>query len=194
MRELCQRDCQHRAAGAEVESVSRTLAAYNLFDHFEAAGCRAVMTGAEGKPSLDLDGEVAGAAPVAVVRAVHQKAPGADRLQALQRLRHPVDVGQDFAADRGIDPGFVQQDAQALLYGVHIVVSVKRDLPDAARLVGIDDRYRIAVFLEGRFERTEYPARRRRSPWKRKGASGSSRSGAAGGRWISLRPRAAAIW
>ena len=75
------------------------------------------MAGAEGKPGLDLDGEVAGAAPVAVMRAVHQKAAGADGLQALQRTRHPVDVGQHFAADRWLSmPSFVQHCAQAALH------------------------------------------------------------------------------
>ena len=121
---------------------ARTLAARDLFDHFEAAGRRAVMAGAEGKPGLDLDGEVAGAAAVAVMRAVHQKAPGADRLQALQRLRHPVDVGQDFAPIAASNAGFVQHGAQALLDGVGIVVGVERDFLDAARLVEIDDRDR----------------------------------------------------
>ncbi len=169
------------------------LAARHLFDHLEAAGRRAVMAGAEGKPGLDLDGEVAGAAPVAIMRAVDQKAAGADRLQALQRLRHPVDVWQDFAADRGVDPGFVQQGAQALLRGVRMV-DVKRDLLDAARLVDIDDRDRIAVLLECCFERGEQPA------------GGSALCGNVKARLghgdpvrrevgrVSLRPRAAAIW
>jgi hypothetical protein len=52
------------------------------------------MAGAEGEAGLDLDGDVADAPPVAVMRAVNQEAAGAHRLQAFQRLRHPVDVGQ----------------------------------------------------------------------------------------------------
>ena len=91
------------------------LAAHDHLDHLEAAGGGAVMAGAEGQPGLDLDGEVAGAAPVAVMRAVHQEAPGADRLQPLERLRDPVDVGQDFAVDRGVDAGLVEDGAQAPL-------------------------------------------------------------------------------
>ena len=58
------------------------------------------MAGAEGQAGLDLDGEVADAAAVAVMRAMDQEAAGAHRLQAFQRVRHPVDVGQDFALDR----------------------------------------------------------------------------------------------
>ena len=79
------------------------LAAHDHLDHFQAAGGGAVMAGAEGQPRLDLDGEVAGAAPAAVVRAMHQEPAGADRLQPLQRLGDPVDVGQRFAADRRVD-------------------------------------------------------------------------------------------
>ena len=55
------------------------------------------------KPCLDLDGEIAGAALVAVMRAVNQKPPGAHRLQAFQRLGDPVDVWQRLALDRGCD-------------------------------------------------------------------------------------------
>ena len=152
------------------------------------------MAGAEGKPGLDLDGEVAGAAAVAIMRAVDQKAPGADRLQALQRLRHPVDVWQDLAADRGVDPGFVQQGAQALLRGVCIAVGVERDLLDAARLVDIDDRDRIAVLLECRFERGEQPAGGSALRGNVKARLGHGDPVRREVRTVSLRPRAAATW
>ena len=100
MRELRHGDRQDRAAGAEVERVARPLAAHDAVDRLEAAGGGAVMAGAEGKPGLDLDGDGADMAQRAVMPAMHEEPAGPYRLQAFQRARHPVDVGQRLAFER----------------------------------------------------------------------------------------------
>src|SRR5690606_41159690 len=98
------------AAGAEVERVARGLAPCDPLQHLEAAGRGAVMAGAEGEPRLDLDGDVADAPPCPIMAAVDEEAADADRLQAGQRVRHPVDVGQDLAFERPA-AAFAFQDA-----------------------------------------------------------------------------------
>ena len=102
-----------------------------LLDHLEAARRRAVMAGAEGQPGLDLDGEVADAAAVAVVRAVHEEAAGAHRLQTFQRPRHPVDVGQHFAPISASIASSREQRRDALPRRVGIAVGIERDFVDA---------------------------------------------------------------
>ena len=56
----------------------------------KAAARRAVMAGAEGEAGLDLDADVVRADARAVVRAVHEKAPGAHGREAGQRIGDPV--------------------------------------------------------------------------------------------------------
>ncbi len=51
------------------------------------------MARAESQRRLDLDADVIAAQPVSVMRAMHQHAPGADRLQPRQRARDPVPLG-----------------------------------------------------------------------------------------------------
>ena len=62
------------------------------------------MAGAEGEPGLDLDGEVADAATVTVMRAVNEEAGGAYRLQPFERTRDPIDVRQFFTRQRQVSP------------------------------------------------------------------------------------------
>ena len=56
----------------------------------QAAAGRAVMAGAEGERRLDLDRNVVGAHPGAVMRAVDEKAPGAHRRKPGERIGDPV--------------------------------------------------------------------------------------------------------
>ena len=48
------------------------------------------MAGAEGEPRLDLDADVVGADLGAIVRAMDEKPPGADRLETGKRIGDPV--------------------------------------------------------------------------------------------------------
>ncbi len=58
------------------------------------------MAGAEGEPGLDLDRDVVGADAGAVMGAVDQKSSGAHRLEARERIGHPVALLRE-AKDRG---------------------------------------------------------------------------------------------
>jgi hypothetical protein len=92
MRQFRQTDGQHGAAGAEIQRIARMFTADDSVDHFKATGRRAVMAGAESQACLDLDGDIAYAPLVAVMRAVHKKTPGPNRLKPFQRFGHPIDV------------------------------------------------------------------------------------------------------
>ncbi len=56
----------------------------------QAAARGAVMAGAERERRLDLDADAVRRHPGAVMRAVHQEAPGRDRLEPGEARRHPV--------------------------------------------------------------------------------------------------------
>ena len=56
----------------------------------ETAARGAVMAGAEREAGLDLDRDVVGADKRAVMRAMHEKTPGAHRLKPGERARDPV--------------------------------------------------------------------------------------------------------
>src|SRR5690606_3958729 len=70
-----------------------------------------------------------------------------DRLQAGQRVRHPVDVGQDLAFERPAAAFAFQDAAEARLGGLR-VAAIDGDFPKARRLVDLDDGERQAVVLE----------------------------------------------
>ena len=56
----------------------------------QAAAGRAVMAGTEGERGLDLDADAVRFNAGAVVRAVHDKSAGRDRLQPDEALRDPI--------------------------------------------------------------------------------------------------------
>ena len=56
----------------------------------QASARRSVMAGAEGERRLDLDADAVGWNARAVVRPVHQEAPGRDRLEPGEARGHPV--------------------------------------------------------------------------------------------------------
>ena len=56
----------------------------------QAAARGAVMAGAEGERGLDFDADAVGGMPAAVVRAVHDKAAGRDRLESGEAFADPI--------------------------------------------------------------------------------------------------------
>ena len=68
------------------------------------AGGGAVMSGPEGLSRVDLDGEIAQAYLVAVMRTMDEEPTGPNRLQFFKRMAQPIDIRQVFDAhseDRG---------------------------------------------------------------------------------------------
>ena len=66
----------------------------------QAAARGAVMAGAEGERGLDLDAQRVDRHRGAVMRAVHDEAAGAHRLEAGEALRHPVGLRQRLEGQR----------------------------------------------------------------------------------------------
>ena len=155
MRHLRQRDGKHRAARAEVQRVARMLAPHHFRQNLEAACRRAVMAGAEGEPGLDLDGDVADAPLVAVMRAVDQETAGAHGLQAFERLGHPVDVGNGFDAECPHRGAVRNQCGQALGDAVLGLVDIGGNLEDCRLLVDFEDGKRPGLVLERGLEDRE---------------------------------------
>ncbi len=129
-------DGKHARAAAHIEDAARPLTAQQAVERLKAATGGAVMAGAEGGAGIDLDGDVACRAAMAVMRAVEEEATGAHRRQALQRAAHPVDVGKRGDGDVGRRKArFGQQGFQRLHVGL-VGVPGFGD-PQIARLVGL---------------------------------------------------------
>ncbi len=146
--ELGYGDGKNSAAGAKVERIGRMFAVDSFLDQFKASCRRSVMAGAEGKTSIDFNGDVACFDLVAVVRAMDKETPGSDRLQTFQRMRDPVDVGQFFngenvRTDQRIDP-------LGDIFG--IVLDIDRYLENLPVFIDFGDSDGEAVFLESLFE------------------------------------------
>ena len=104
-----------------------------VIQRHQAAARRAVMAGAEGERRLDLDAEIVRMHARAVVRAVHEEAAGAHRLQAFEALAYPVGVADGLEAQRLrglVAAGDADELAQPHL--VSRALHVHGDLPLAA--------------------------------------------------------------
>ena len=86
-------DGQNPCAGSDVENAPGPAAAGDSFERAETAERRAVMAGAEGERRFDLDADMVDRNLVAVVGAVHEKAPGAHGGEAGKSVLHPVLFG-----------------------------------------------------------------------------------------------------
>ena len=87
---LCGGDGEDAGAGADVEDHARPLALQQIVEREKATARACVMSGAEGLPRVDLDGEALLRHAAPVVAAMHQEAPGAHRAALLLRQRHPI--------------------------------------------------------------------------------------------------------
>ena len=81
---------QHAGAGAEIEHAARAVSFQDVIEQQQAAARGAVVAGAERQRRLDLDAELVGRNPFAVMLAVHDEAPGRDRDQVLEAGPDPV--------------------------------------------------------------------------------------------------------
>src|SRR6185437_8352 len=72
------------------EHTRRATALQQPVEVHETAARGAVMAGAEGEASLDLDADVAQGHPVAIMRAVDEEAAGSDRLEPGERIGDPI--------------------------------------------------------------------------------------------------------
>ena len=77
-------DRQHAGAGAEIEHAPRPPGFQHMIEQQQAAARGAVMAGAERQRRLDLDADLVGRHPRAVVLAMHDETPGRDRDQILE--------------------------------------------------------------------------------------------------------------
>ena len=81
---------------------------------------------------------------------MHEEAPGAYRLQPLQRARHPIDVGQRFAFDQERCAGRpMRRRISASARPSSSVADIERDFVDIRGLIDFEDGQRKAVVLEG---------------------------------------------
>jgi hypothetical protein len=140
-------------AGAQVERAARAFAKHDAVDHFHAAGGGAVVAGAEGETGLDLDGDVADAPRRAVVTAVNEETPGADRLQTFEGACDPVDIVEALAVDRDAPGG----RAQRLGGETVVALDIDRQFVEPRRLVELGKGERDALFLEPDAEFGEEP-------------------------------------
>ena len=83
-------DRQHAGAGAEIEHAARMPGLQHVIEQQQAAARGAVVAGAERQRRLDLDGELVGRDPLAVVLAVHDEASGRDGNEILEAGLDPV--------------------------------------------------------------------------------------------------------
>jgi len=86
------------------------------------------------------------------MRAVDDEAACAHRLQAFQRLRHPVDIGQRLALDLPVQRERGQHFTNALLGLVNVAVGVERHFVNVAILVYFHDSDGKALGLEFGFQ------------------------------------------
>ena len=92
---------QHAGAGAEVEHALRPPRLQHMVEQQQAAARGAVMAGAEGQRRLDLDAELVGGHPRAVMGAMHDKAPRRHRHEVFQARLDPV-LGLDRVEGDGL--------------------------------------------------------------------------------------------
>ena len=83
-------DRQHPGAAADVEHRAWPAPLEQAVEMHEAAAGGAMMAGAEGEPRLDLDPDIIDPDLRAIMGAMHEKAAGAHRLEAGQRIGDPV--------------------------------------------------------------------------------------------------------
>ena len=74
-------DGEHAGAGSHIEHAAGQVRLQHFVEQQQAAARGAVMPGAERQRRLDLDAELVGRHVGAVMLAVHDEAPGADRDQ-----------------------------------------------------------------------------------------------------------------
>ena len=109
----------------------------------KATARRAVMAGTEGEPGFDFYADVIRADALSVVRAVHQKPPGAHRRQSGQRIGDPVALLRH-SKSRGARCRLVRGcgDQRADLHLVRLETKISLDQPPLAparpRLLGLE--------------------------------------------------------
>jgi hypothetical protein len=107
----------------------------NRIQRQEAAARRAMMAGAEGLRRLDFDADPTARA-AAIMRAVDDKTPGRDRLQAEETFRHPIFGGDARKAERVGDAGAHGRGRQiAHRRLVNRTAEVERDPPLTLALI-----------------------------------------------------------
>jgi len=94
------RDRQHARAGTDVEYAPRPPPPGQRVERKQAAARGTVVAGAEGERGFDLDADGVHRHAPAVMRAMHDEAAGAHRLQAREALRHPIGGGDLLEAER----------------------------------------------------------------------------------------------
>ena len=121
----------------------RTAALQQPVEMQQTAARRPVMPGAEGEPGLDLDADVAGPQLVAVMRAMDEEPPGANRLQPRQRVGDPVLLFGEAELDqrrRLLPRRRRDQFAQAFLVGLEAEIDLDRPslAPARPRRLGLE--------------------------------------------------------
>jgi hypothetical protein len=114
------------------------------------------MTGAEGLSGLQLDGKIIGPHGVPVMRAMHQKPPGAHRFEPFERFGDPVGIAKGLELDRGIGNSSAMQAAilfRRLSSGIS--GGVDRNFPEPCVLVDLHGGQWKAFILEGRVEQIQ---------------------------------------
>ena len=154
------RDRQHAGAGADVEHSPRPPPFRQIIERQQASARGAVMAGAEGQRRFDLDAEVVGPHPHTVMRAVHEEAAGAHRLQTAETLRHPIG-GRDRLDDERCRRCLAgdQRDLRAQSGFVRGPSEMDRHLPTSA--VALESGASGVVFAEDLAEIGGDPARDR---------------------------------
>ena len=133
-------DGEHARAGAEIENTRRRLAAAKRFaqpvQRQETAARGAVMAGAEGERRLDLDADAVERNAAAVVRAVHRKTAGRDRLKPGEACADPILHGDTLEAQR-LSSRRPQhgRDQVAYLVPVEFSAGVERQAPRSAAVI-----------------------------------------------------------
>ena len=87
---LRRRDGENARARTDIEHALAPARLEQGVDRLETTSRRAVMTGPEGKGSLDLDAEIVRPQSGAVMRAMHQKTPGPDGLEPFEARGDPI--------------------------------------------------------------------------------------------------------
>jgi hypothetical protein len=114
------------------------------------------MTGAEGLSGLQLDGKIIGPHGVPVMRAMHQKPPGAHRFEPFERFGDPVGIAKGLELDRGIGKLFGNADGNPVSQAfVRLSGGVDRNFPEPCVLVDLHSGQWKAFILEGRVEQIQ---------------------------------------
>ena len=152
------RDGEHAGPAADIENAARALSIENAVEREQTALGRAVVPGAEGERSLDLDTDPIRCNAVAVVRAVDHKPPNSYRRQPCKALGYPIarrDCGEGQAFTRRIAGEIADEGAQRVLIRRPLEVNFNR--PGAPLLEG---RNRGFAGREGLAESIEESSRR----------------------------------